>query len=123
MPGSTWPCRCDAVLLTDGADVVPVTERGELRLAHLCERKAVEEPAVTREARETDDGRSVAGSLAVHLGRHGPRPVRPGDRELPGCRDRRPSTLYATARGSQDQIERVEVGGSAVIVARGELQL
>ena len=35
----------------------------------------------------------------------------------------RPSTLYATAWGTPDQIDRVEVGGSAVVVARGELQL
>src|SRR5947208_3558829 len=35
----------------------------------------------------------------------------------------RPSTLYARAEGSADAVERVEVGGSAVVVARGELQL
>ena len=35
----------------------------------------------------------------------------------------RPSTLYARVDGSKDQIERVEVGGSAVIVARGEFRL
>jgi trans-2,3-dihydro-3-hydroxyanthranilate isomerase len=31
----------------------------------------------------------------------------------------RPSTLYARAEGSGDAIESVEVGGSAVVVARG----
>ena len=35
----------------------------------------------------------------------------------------RPSTLYARADGSADELERVEVGGSAVIVARGEFRL
>ncbi len=35
----------------------------------------------------------------------------------------RPSTLYAVAAGSGDEIEAVEVGGSAVIVARGEFRL
>ena len=35
----------------------------------------------------------------------------------------RPSTLYARAVGSADRIERVEVGGSAVLVARGEYRV
>jgi trans-2,3-dihydro-3-hydroxyanthranilate isomerase len=35
----------------------------------------------------------------------------------------RPSTLYARADGSAEQLEAVEVGGSAVIVARGEFRL
>jgi trans-2,3-dihydro-3-hydroxyanthranilate isomerase len=35
----------------------------------------------------------------------------------------RPSTLYARVDGSPARIERVEVGGSAVVVARGELKL
>ena len=35
----------------------------------------------------------------------------------------RPSTLYARVEGSADAVELVEVGGSAVIVARGEFRL
>jgi trans-2,3-dihydro-3-hydroxyanthranilate isomerase len=35
----------------------------------------------------------------------------------------RPSTLYARAEGTADRIEAVEVGGSAVVVARGEFRL
>jgi trans-2,3-dihydro-3-hydroxyanthranilate isomerase len=35
----------------------------------------------------------------------------------------RPSKLYARVWGSPDDIERVEVGGSAVTVARGEFRL
>jgi trans-2,3-dihydro-3-hydroxyanthranilate isomerase len=35
----------------------------------------------------------------------------------------RPSTLYAKAEGSAEKIERVEVGGSAVVVARGEFKV
>ena len=35
----------------------------------------------------------------------------------------RPSTLHARVDGSADAIERVEVGGSAVVVARGEFRL
>jgi trans-2,3-dihydro-3-hydroxyanthranilate isomerase len=66
---------------------------------------------------------SAAGPLAVHLLRHGL--VASGE-ELEisqGAELKRPSTLYATAWGTPDEIERVEVGGSAVVVARGEFRL
>jgi len=66
---------------------------------------------------------SAAGPLAVHLARHGK--IAWGDEiEISqGTEIGRPSTLYALAEGSADQIERVEVGGSAVTVARGEFRL
>jgi len=66
---------------------------------------------------------SAAGPLAVHLARHGR--IGFGDEiEISqGVELNRPSTLYARVDGSADQIERVEVGGSAVIVARGEFRL
>ena len=66
---------------------------------------------------------SAAGPLAVHLLRHGL--VGSGEEiEISqGAELNRPSTLYATAWGTPDQIERVEVGGSAVVVARGEFRL
>jgi trans-2,3-dihydro-3-hydroxyanthranilate isomerase len=66
---------------------------------------------------------SAAGPLAVHLVRHGR--VRPGEEiEISqGVELGRPSTLYARVEGTPDSIERVEVGGSAVIVARGEFRL
>jgi trans-2,3-dihydro-3-hydroxyanthranilate isomerase len=35
----------------------------------------------------------------------------------------RPSTLYVRVDGSAERIDRVEVSGSAVIVARGEFRL
>ena len=35
----------------------------------------------------------------------------------------RPSVLYARARGSREAVERIEVGGCAVVVARGEFGL
>jgi trans-2,3-dihydro-3-hydroxyanthranilate isomerase len=65
---------------------------------------------------------SAAGPLAVHLARH--RRIAFGDEiEISqGAEIGRPSTLYARAEGSPDEITRVEVGGSAVIVARGEFQ-
>ena len=66
---------------------------------------------------------SAAGPLAVHLARHG----RIGWSEeieiSQGAEIGRPSTLYARADGSTERIERVEVGGAAVVVARGEFRL
>jgi len=66
---------------------------------------------------------SAAGPLACHLVRHGR--IGFGDEiEISqGAEIGRPSTLYARADGSADELERVEVGGSAVIVARGEFRL
>jgi trans-2,3-dihydro-3-hydroxyanthranilate isomerase len=66
---------------------------------------------------------SAAGPLAVHLARHGR--IGYGDEiEISqGAEIGRPSTLYARVEGSADKLERVEVGGSAVIVARGEFRL
>jgi trans-2,3-dihydro-3-hydroxyanthranilate isomerase len=66
---------------------------------------------------------SAAGPLAVHLARHGR--VAFGDEiEISqGTEIGRPSTLFARAEGSTDELARVEVGGSAVLVARGEFSL
>jgi trans-2,3-dihydro-3-hydroxyanthranilate isomerase len=66
---------------------------------------------------------SAAGPLACHLARHGR--IGFGDEiEISqGAEIRRPSTLHARATGSAEKIERVEVGGSAVVVARGEFRL
>ncbi len=62
---------------------------------------------------------SAAGPLALHLARHGR--IAFGDEiEISqGAEIGRPSTLYARAHSP----DRIEVGGSAVIVARGEFQL
>jgi trans-2,3-dihydro-3-hydroxyanthranilate isomerase len=66
---------------------------------------------------------SAAGPLALHLARHGR--IEFGDEiEISqGAEIARPSTLYALAEGTRDRVERVEVGGSAVVVARGEFRL
>jgi trans-2,3-dihydro-3-hydroxyanthranilate isomerase len=66
---------------------------------------------------------SAAGPLACHLARHGL--IAFGDEiEISqGAELHRPSTLYARVDGSAERIERVEVSGSAVVVARGELRL
>jgi trans-2,3-dihydro-3-hydroxyanthranilate isomerase len=62
---------------------------------------------------------SAAGPLALHLARHGR--IAFGDEIVirQGDEVARPSTLHAVAR-SEDEIE---VGGSAVVVARGEFRL
>jgi trans-2,3-dihydro-3-hydroxyanthranilate isomerase len=63
---------------------------------------------------------SAAGPLALHLARHGR--IAFGDEiEIEqGVEIARPSKLYARVDGTSDTVERIEVGGSAVIVARGE---
>jgi trans-2,3-dihydro-3-hydroxyanthranilate isomerase len=66
---------------------------------------------------------SAAGPLALHVARHGL--ARFGE-ELEisqGAEIDRPSKLYARVEGSAEKVERVEVGGSAVVVARGEFRL
>jgi trans-2,3-dihydro-3-hydroxyanthranilate isomerase len=65
---------------------------------------------------------SAAGPLACHLARHGL--IRFGEEiEISqGAELGRPSTLYARADGTPERVERVEVGGSAVVVARGEFR-
>ena len=66
---------------------------------------------------------SAAGPLAVHLSRHGRIAF---GREIEihqGAEIGRPSVLYARADGAPERIERVEVGGGAVIVAHGEFLL
>src|SRR6266540_3400254 len=66
---------------------------------------------------------SAAGPLAVHLARHAR--IGFGDQiEIrQGAEIRRPSVLYARAEGTADRVQRVRVGGQAMIVARGEFRL
>jgi trans-2,3-dihydro-3-hydroxyanthranilate isomerase len=66
---------------------------------------------------------SAAGPLACHLCRHGIVPWGTQIEISQGAQIGRPSTLYARAEGDEDSIEVVEVGGRAVIVARGEFRL
>jgi trans-2,3-dihydro-3-hydroxyanthranilate isomerase len=65
---------------------------------------------------------SAAGPLALHLARHGR--IAFGDEiEIEqGVEIGRPSKLHARVEGTADAVERIEVGGSAVIVARGEFR-
>jgi trans-2,3-dihydro-3-hydroxyanthranilate isomerase len=66
---------------------------------------------------------SAAGPLAIHLARHGRIAFGEQIEIRQGAEIGRPSVLYARAEGSGDRIDRVEVGGSAVIVARGEFRV
>ncbi|HEY5189044.1 MAG TPA: PhzF family phenazine biosynthesis protein [Solirubrobacteraceae bacterium] len=66
---------------------------------------------------------SAAGPLAVHLARHGisrfGEPIEISQGEEIG----RPSRLRAMVQGTSERIDRVTVGGGAVLVARGEYRL
>jgi len=66
---------------------------------------------------------SAAGPLACHLARHGS--IAWGDQIeiVQGEEIGRPSKLYARALGGGGLIDAVEVGGSAVVVARGEFRV
>lgn len=66
---------------------------------------------------------SAAGPLALHLARHGRIDFGDEIEISQGAEIGRRSTLYARTEGSAERVEKVEVGGSAVIVARGEFQL
>jgi trans-2,3-dihydro-3-hydroxyanthranilate isomerase len=66
---------------------------------------------------------SAAGPLGVHLARHGLVPFGERIEVTQGVEIGRASKLYVTVDGSAEQLERVECGGSAVVVARGEFSL
>jgi trans-2,3-dihydro-3-hydroxyanthranilate isomerase len=66
---------------------------------------------------------SAAGPLAYHLVRHGRIGLGDEIEIVQGVEIGRPSTLYARVDGTADAVERIEVGGSAVVVARGEFRL
>jgi len=66
---------------------------------------------------------SAAGPIACHLARHGL--IGWGEEIViaQGVEMGRPSALHARAEGGEGLIDAVEVGGSAVVVARGEFRL
>jgi trans-2,3-dihydro-3-hydroxyanthranilate isomerase len=66
---------------------------------------------------------SAAGPLAVHLVRHGRVEFGTDIEIVQGVEIGRRSVLHARVEGSGDRIDRVFVGGSAVIVARCEYRL
>lgn len=65
----------------------------------------------------------AAGPLACHLVRHGWLEAGQEIEIAQGAELGRPSTLHARADGSRERITAVEVGGAAVVVARGEFRL
>jgi trans-2,3-dihydro-3-hydroxyanthranilate isomerase len=62
---------------------------------------------------------SAAGPLALHLARHGHAAFGTEIEIAQGAEIGRPSTLYAVAHSPEE----VDVGGSAVVVARGEFRI
>jgi len=62
---------------------------------------------------------SAAGPIALHLARQGRTEFGDEIEIHQGVEIDRPSTLYAVARSETE----IEVGGSAVVVARGEFRL
>jgi trans-2,3-dihydro-3-hydroxyanthranilate isomerase len=66
---------------------------------------------------------SAAGPLALHLARHGLIAFGEEIEIRQGEEIGRPSLLRARAEGSSERVERIEVGGSAVIVAAGDFLL
>jgi trans-2,3-dihydro-3-hydroxyanthranilate isomerase len=66
---------------------------------------------------------SAAGPIALHLARHGLLAFGRQIRLRQGVEIGRPSTLYARVDGSAKRIERIVVGGRAVVVAHGSYRL
>ena len=66
---------------------------------------------------------SAAGPLAIHLARHGEIAFGEEITIRQGAEIGRPSVLYARADGEGEQIESVEVGGVAVVVAEGRYRV
>lgn len=66
---------------------------------------------------------SAAGPLAVHLCRHGRLAYGQEIEIEQGAEINRPSRLFAVAHARDGKLERVEVGGSAVVVAQGEFRI
>ncbi len=66
---------------------------------------------------------SAAGSLVVHLCRHGRVEWGEWIEISQGVEIGRPSTLFARADARDGELERVFVGGRSVVVARGEFRL
>jgi trans-2,3-dihydro-3-hydroxyanthranilate isomerase len=65
---------------------------------------------------------SACGPLGIHLARYSRIPFGEEVEVSQGAEIGRPSTLYVRVDGSPERIDRVEVGGSAVVVARGEFR-
>ena len=132
--------RLPVELYDNGArHIVLLVEERELGALHP-DREAIAEFAVTGVncvAKTSDAWRSrmfwehgedpatgsAAGPIACHLARHGLVPWGDEIEIAQGVEMGRPSTLHARAEGGEGAITAVEVGGSAVVVARGEFRV
>lgn len=88
--------------------------QGQVRMRMFSPAYGVAEDAATG---------SAAGPLAVHLARHGRIPFGRRIEVRQGVEMGRPSTMLAVAEGTKQRVDRVEVAGSAVIVARGTFRV
>jgi len=66
---------------------------------------------------------SAAGPVAIHLARHGMVPWGEALTIHQGAQIGRPSTLHVRVEGSTERVTAVEVGGSAVVIGRGTLDV
>jgi trans-2,3-dihydro-3-hydroxyanthranilate isomerase len=108
-----------AALRPDSAALLELSPYGTVCFARDGERWKARDFVPAHGVGEDPATGSAAGPLALHLARHGR--IGFGDEiEIrQGLEMGRPSTLYAVARSPEE----VEVGGSAVVVARGEFRL
>jgi trans-2,3-dihydro-3-hydroxyanthranilate isomerase len=97
-----------------GINCFALTGPGAVRTRDFAPRLGVPEDPATG---------SAAGPLAVHLARHARTAFGEWIEIRQGVEIGRPSILRARVDGSGDEIERVVVAGSAVLVARGHFRL
>ena len=112
-----------AALSPDFAALGRITDYGISCFAGSCSSWKTRMFAPTSGVPEDPATGSAAGPLAMHLARHGR--IGFGDEiEISqGDEIGRPSKLFARVTGTRERTETIEVGGSAVIVARGEFRL
>jgi trans-2,3-dihydro-3-hydroxyanthranilate isomerase len=112
-----------AALGPDSRAIVRVTDSGVYCFARDGERWKSRMFAPGDGVPEDPATGSAAGPLVLHLARHGRIAFGEEIEIRQGIELGRPSTLHARVDGSAEKVERVRVGGSAVIVARGEFRI
>lgn len=112
-----------AALVPDGRALAGLSLTGVNCFAGSADRWKTRMFSPLEGGREDAATGSAAGPLACHLARHGRIPWGQEIVISQGAEIGRSSTLYARAEGGDGLIDRVEVGGAAVLVARGEFRL
>jgi trans-2,3-dihydro-3-hydroxyanthranilate isomerase len=112
-----------ASLVPDFAGLLRVTDAGVYCFAGAGDRWKSRMFAAGDGIAEDPATGSAAGPLTIHLARHGRIEFGQEIEISQGAEVGRPSNLHAVAYGEGDRIDRVRVGGSAVIVARGEFRI